>query len=77
MITSVLSSKADKPTKFDIDEHVFVQCQDTYDILEGTMVTPPTSKSNFYTIKMGNGDEMNVEAKDIYTEHSVPASGKR
>ena len=40
------------------------------------MITPPTSKLNFYTIKMGKGDEMNVEAKDIYTEHSVPASGK-
>ena len=60
--------------KFDIDEHVFIQCQESYDILEGTIITPPTSKSNFYTVRMNDGEEMNFETKDIYTEHTVPAS---
>ncbi len=32
LITSVLLSKADKLTKFDVDKHVFIQCQDIYDI---------------------------------------------
>ena len=62
--------------KFDIDEHVFIQCQESYDILEGTIVTPPTSKSNFYTVRMTNGEQMNVKTEDIYTEHTVPVSGK-
>ena len=62
--------------KFDIDERVFIQCQESYDILEGTTVTPPTSKSNLYTVRMNDGDEMNIKTKDIYTEHTVPASRK-
>ena len=62
--------------KFDIDEPVFIQCQESYDILEGTIVTPPTLKSNFYTVQMTDGEQMNVKTKDIYTEHTVPASGK-
>ena len=53
--------------KFDIDERVFIQCQESYDRLEGTIVAPPTSKSNFYTVRMNDGEEMNVETKDIYT----------
>ena len=76
LVTSVLSNKDDKPVKFDIDERVFIQCQESYDILEGTIVTPPTSKSNFYTVQMTDGEQMNVKTKDIYTEHTVPASGK-
>ena len=72
----VLSNKDDKPVKFDIDERVFIQCQESYDILEGTIVTPPTSKSNFYTVRMSDGEQMNVKTKDIYMEHTVTASGK-
>ena len=44
LVTSVLSNKDDKPVKFDIDERVFIQCQESYDILVGTIVTPLTSK---------------------------------
>ena len=62
--------------KFDINERVFIQCQESYDILEGTIVTPSTSKSNFYTVQMNDRDETKVKTKDIYTEHTVPASGK-
>ena len=62
--------------KFDIDEWLFIQCQESYDILEGTIVTPATSKSNFYTVRMNDGEQMNVKTKDIYTKHTVPASGK-
>ena len=76
LVTSVLSNKDNKPVKFDIDERVFIQCQELYDILEGTIVTPPTSKSNFYTVWMTDGEQMNVKTKDIYTEHTVPVSGK-
>ena len=42
LTTSVLLNKKDGPTKFDIDEAAFIQCQDTYDILSGRIVMPPT-----------------------------------
>ena len=44
---SVLSEKSDAPTKFNIGEKVFVQDSETYDILEGTLIIPPTTKSKF------------------------------
>ena len=73
--TSGLLDKEDRPLDFDIDERVFIQYKESYDILEGT---PPTSKSNFYTIRISNRDDRNVETKDIYiyTEYMVPVSGK-
>ena len=37
LVTSVLSNKDNKPVKFDIDERVFIQCQESYDILERIM----------------------------------------
>ena len=39
-------------------------------------MTHPTSKSNFYTVRMTDGEKMNVKMEDIYTEHTVPVSGK-
>ena len=58
MITSVLSEKSDTPMKFSIGDKVFVQDNDTYDILEGTVVMPPTTKSKFYTIKLSDDDSL-------------------
>ena len=52
LTSSILSEKPDAPTKFDIGEKVFVQDSETYDILEGTVMMPPTTKSKFYTIKL-------------------------
>ena len=49
----------------DIDECVFVQCQKSYDILEGKIITTPTLKLNFYSVRMNDWEEMKVEAKNI------------
>ena len=38
-------------------------------------MTPPTLKSNFYTVRMTDGEQMNVRAKDMYTEHVWKAVG--
>ena len=73
LVTSMLLNKDDKPVKVDIDERLFIQCQESYDILEGMIVTPPTSTSNLYTVRMNDDEEMNVKTEDIYTEHTVPA----
>ena len=40
---SVLSGKDDTPTKFNIGDHISLQDNQMYDILEGTMTMPPTT----------------------------------
>ena len=40
---SVLSGKDDTPTKCNIGDCVFMQDNQTYDILEGTVTIPPTT----------------------------------
>ena len=72
----MLLNNNDKPVKFNIDERVFIQCQEAYDILERMIVTRPTLKLNFYTVRMNDGDKVNVKTEDIYTKHTVPPSGK-
>ena len=54
MTTSILLEKSYAPTKFSIGEKVFVQDSETYDILEGTVMMPPTTKSEFYMIKLSD-----------------------
>ena len=76
LVTSVISNGNDGPSKFDIDESVFVQCQDTFDIFPATITMPPTSQTKCYTVELDDGTNMDVLPKDIYTEDTVPASGK-
>ena len=76
LVTSVISNGNDGPSKFDIDESVFVQCQDTFDIFPATITMPPTSQTKCYTVELDDGTHMDVLPKDIYTEDTVPASGK-
>ena len=54
LTTSVLSEKSDAPTKFLIGKQVFVQDNETHDILEGIVIMPPTTKSKFYTIELSD-----------------------
>ena len=75
LMTSVISTSSG-PTKFDINEKIYIQCQDTYDILEATVMTPPTSKSNYYTVKLDNDKCLDVKQDHMFTEHNIPASGK-
>ena len=37
---------------------------------------PPTSQTKCYTVELDDGTHMDVLPKDIYTEDTVPASGK-
>ncbi|OEU11655.1 hypothetical protein FRACYDRAFT_244773 [Fragilariopsis cylindrus CCMP1102] len=75
LTTSVISTSSG-PTKFDINEKIYIQCQNTYDILEATVITPPTSKSNYYTVKLDNDNCIDVKQEHMFTEHNIPASGK-
>ena len=49
---SVLSGKDDTPTKFSIGERVFMQDNNMYDILKGTVMMPPTTQNKYYTITL-------------------------
>ena len=74
--TKVISDKKDGPTKFTIDQLVFIQCEKTYDILSGQVIMPPTSQTKTYKICLDDdATEIEVKAKNIYTEHNVPAPG--
>ena len=75
LTTSVISTSSG-PTKFDINEKIYIQCQNTYDILEAMVITPPTSKSNYYTVKLDNDNCIDVKQEHMFTEHNIPASGK-
>ena len=77
LTTSVLSEKSDAPTKFAIGDKVFVQDNETYDILEGTVVMPPTTKSKFYTIELSDDASIHdVPQSNVYDENNVPSTGK-
>ena len=77
MITSVLSEKSDALTKFNIGEKVFVQDSETYDILKGIVIMPPTTRSKFYTIKLAdNSSTHDVSPSDVYDENNVLLTGK-
>ena len=77
MTTSVLLEKSDAPTKSNIGEKVFVQDSETYDILEGTMIMPPTTKSIFYTIELSDDSLIHVvPPSNVYDKNSVPSTGK-
>ena len=74
--TKVISDKKDGPTKFTVDQLVFIQCEKTYDILSGRVIMPPTLQTKTYKIRLDDDDrEIEVEAKNIYTEHNVPTPG--
>ena len=77
LTTSVLFEKSDAPTKFNIGEMLFVQDSKTYDILEGIVMMPPTTKSKFYTIELSDDSLIhNVPPSNVYDEINVPSTGK-
>ncbi len=73
---SVMSNQDDGPLQYNVGESVFVQCQETFDILPATIKIPPTSRSKFYTIELEDGTTADVDEQVIYTEHTVPTSGE-
>ena len=77
MTSSVLSEKSNAPTKFAIGDKVFVQNNEIYDILEGTVVKSLTTNSKFYTIELSDDASIHdVPQLNVYDENSVPSTGK-
>ena len=74
---SVLSGNDDTPTKFSIGDCVFMQDNKTYDILEGTVMMPPTTQNKYYTITLIDDSSVHdVAPSDLYDENDVPFAGK-
>ena len=74
---SVLSGKDDTPTEFNIGDRVFMQDNQTYDILEGTVTMPPTTQNKYYTIMLVSDSSIhNVVLSDLYNEHNIQSAGK-
>ena len=72
-----MSEKIDTPKKFAINERVFVQEKETYDLLKGTVTIPLTIKSKFYTIKLLDDSSLHdVHPSNMYGENSVLLTGK-
>ena len=70
---SVMSNQEDGPLQYNIGESVFVQCQETFDILPATIKIPPNSRSQFYTIELEDGSTADVDKKistpNIWYQH--------
>ena len=77
-VAKFISEDKDKnPSTYGIGDTVFVQCQETYDILQGKVQTPPTSVTNMYTIDLDDSDEsINVKPEFVFDEYNVPSTGQ-
>ena len=77
LCTSVVSQAEGTPTKFDIGQSVFVQCEETYNIFPASIMVPPTSSTKTYSVFLNDTEEIvDVEAHNIYTSENVPSPGK-
>ena len=74
---SVLSGKDVIPTKFSIEDCVFIQDNKMYDILEGTVTMPPTTQIKHYTITLIDDSTVHfVAPSNFFDENDVPSAGK-
>ena len=72
---SVLSDGNTTPTKFNAGDAAFIQCQETFDIIDVTVTMVPTSKTKKYTVKLQNNTTRNVDPDHIFDENNAPAPG--
>ena len=72
---SVLSDGNTTPTKFNAGDAAFIQCQETFDIVDVTVTMVPTSKTKKYTVKLQNNTTRNVNLDHIFDENNAPAPG--
>ena len=62
---------------FSIGDRVFVQDNQMYDILKGTVTMPPTTYNKYHTITLVNDSSIhNVVPSNLYDENDVQSAGK-
>ena len=75
LTTSVWSSnRVDAPSKYVTGDSVFVY-DDDCNISAGTIITPPTSRSPWYSIQLEDKSVINCRAENIYTDTTIPSTG--
>lgn len=74
LFTSRLSNRADTPPTFAIGDQVFV-LDESDDVCGGTVESPPTTLSRWYTVRLKGGGTINVDKNHIFDEHTVSATG--
>ena len=70
--TSVLSSQDKPPNKFNVGDTVYVRLEDESDVVTGIVETPPTSMSDYYTIRLEHGVLVHVKDADVFFEEAAP-----
>ena len=74
---SKLSGKDDTPAKFNIGDCVFVQDNQTSDILEGMVTMSPTTQNKYFTITLVDDSFVqNVAPSNLYDKNDVSSAGK-
>ena len=71
--TAVLSSRDKSPSKFNVGDSVYVRLEDNGDVVTGTVETPPTSMSDYYTVRLETDVLANVKDANIFFEEAAPA----
>ena len=72
---SVLSGGNTSLPKFNAGDAVFIQCQETFDILDVKVTMVSTSKTKKYTIQLQNKSTINIDPDHIFDEHNDPLPG--
>ena len=70
---SVLLDGNSTPTKFNAGDAAFIQCQETFDIIDITVKMVLTSKTKKYTIQLQDKSTRNVDPDYIFNKHNAPA----
>ena len=68
---SVLSSGDKSPSEFNIGDAVYVRLAKDDDDVTAIVETPPTSMSEFYTVRLETGNIQNVSPADVFFEEEA------
>ena len=75
LIMSVLLDGNTTPPKFNIGDATFIQCQETFDIIDVSVTMVPTSKTKKYAVQLWDNSTMNIDPDHIFDENTTPAIG--
>ena len=59
--------------KFNAGGGAFIQCQETFDIIDATVTMVPTSKTKKHTLQLQNKSTRNIDPDHICDKNNAPA----
>ena len=63
------------PPKFNAGDAAYIQCQETFDVIDVTVTMVPTSKTKRYTVLLQDKTTRNSDPDHLFDEHNAPAPG--